>query len=158
MLQRVFGVLGPTEAVVEMSAFVASFVASGWRPGESFPTGSALLAASGAAFTAVVIGQAANAFACRSESRWPGALGWTSNRLLVGAVLVELLALVGFLFIEPLASLLDQAPPSWAGFAVALLAAPAVLAADAAHKAWKARRQATIGSDPTRAVVDSTRD
>jgi magnesium-transporting ATPase (P-type) len=139
LLRRVFGVLGPAEAVIEMSAFVASFLASGWRPGESFPTGAALLAASGAAFTAVVIGQAANAFACRNESRWPGALGWTSNRLLVGAVLVELLALVGFLFIEPLASLLDQAPPSWAGFAVALLAAPAVLAADAAHKAWRAR-------------------
>jgi calcium-translocating P-type ATPase len=139
MLRRVFGVLGPTEAVVEMSAFVASFLASGWRPGESFPTGAALLAASGAAFTAVVIGQAANAFACRSENRWPGAVGWTSNPLLVGAVALELLALVGFLFIEPLASLLDHAPPSWAGFAVALLAAPAVLAADAAHKAWRAR-------------------
>ena len=139
LVRRVFGVLGPTEAVVEMSAFVASFLASGWRPGDSFPTGAALLAASGAAFTAVVIGQAANAFACRSESKWPGAVGWTTNRLLVGAVAVELLALVGFLFIEPLASLLDQAPPSWVGFAVALLAAPAVLAADAAHKAWRAR-------------------
>ena len=141
MLRRVFGVLGPAEAVVEMTAFVASFVAAGWRPGESFPTGSTLLAASGAAFTAVVIGQAANAFACRSASRWPGALGWTSNRLLVGAVGVELLALVGFLFIPPVASLLDHAPPSLAGFAVALLAAPAVIAADAAHKAWRARRR-----------------
>jgi calcium-translocating P-type ATPase len=143
MLRRVFGVLGPTEAVVEMSAFVASFVAAGWRPGEPFPTGTALLTASGAAFTAVVIGQAANAFACRSASRWPGALGWTSNPLLVGGVGVELLALVGFLFIPPIASLLDHAPPSGAGFLVALLAAPAVLAADAAHKAWRARRRVT---------------
>ena len=29
-----FGVLGPGEAVVEMSAFVAVFVAAGWRPGD----------------------------------------------------------------------------------------------------------------------------
>ena len=38
-----------------------------------FPTGGALAAASGAAFAAVVIGQMANAFACRSApaTRWP---------------------------------------------------------------------------------------
>ena len=83
LLRRVFGVLGPTEAVVEMTAFVVALVAAGWRPGDTFPTGHALVAASGAAFAAVVIGQIANAFACRSATRWPGALGWTSNRLLV---------------------------------------------------------------------------
>ena len=86
LLRRVFGVLGPTEAVMEMTAFIVALVAAGWRPGDSFPTGNALMAASGAAFAAVVIGQAANAFACRSATRWPGALGWTSNRLLLGAV------------------------------------------------------------------------
>ena len=63
--------------------------------------------------------------------------GWVGT----GPVGVELLALVGFLFIPPVASLLDHAPPSLAGFAVALLAAPAVIAADAAHKAWRARRR-----------------
>ena len=42
------------------------------------------LAASGAAFIAVVLGQAANAFACRSATRWPGDSGWTTNRLLLG--------------------------------------------------------------------------
>ena len=78
-----------------MTAFLVALVAAGWRPGQPFPTGHALLAASGAAFTAVVIGQVANAFACRSATRWPGALGWTSNRLLLGAVAVELLALAG---------------------------------------------------------------
>jgi magnesium-transporting ATPase (P-type) len=139
LLTRAFGILGPVEAFFEMTAFVVALVASGWRPGESFPTGTPLLAASGAAFTAVVFGQVANAFACRSTTRWPGRLGWTGNRLLLWAIAAELLMLVAFLFIEPLATLLDQAPPSWAGFAVALLAAPAVLAADAAHKAWRAR-------------------
>ncbi len=141
LLRRVFGVLGPTEAIVEMSAFVVGLVAAGWRPGESFPTGDALAAASGAAFAAVVIGQIANAFACRSATRWPGALGWTTNRLLVGAVAVEALLLVGFLAIPPLASLLGQAVPALSAFAVALLAAPAVIGADALHKWYRRRRR-----------------
>jgi len=140
VLRRVFLVLGPTEAVVEMAAFVATFLAAGWLPGEPFPGGTTLLAASGAAFSAVVIGQAANAFACRSTTRWPGRLGWTSNRLLIGAVAAALVALAAFMYVPAFADLLDQAPPTLAGFAVALLAAPAVLTADAIDKARRARR------------------
>ena len=43
--------------------------------------------------------------------------------------------LAAFLYVAPIADLLDQAPPTPTGFAVALLAVPAVLAADAAQKA-----------------------
>jgi magnesium-transporting ATPase (P-type) len=141
VLRRVFFVLGPTEAVVEMTAFMVTFLAAGWRPGDSFPHGATLLAASGAAFSAVIIGQAANAFACRSATRWPGRLGWTTNRLLIGAVITALVALGAFLFISPLADLLDHAPPTLAGFGVALLAAPAVLLTDAIDKERRARRR-----------------
>jgi calcium-translocating P-type ATPase len=145
ILRRVFGVLGPTEAFVEMATFVVVvFVVTGWRPGETFPTGPDLAAASGAAFSAVVIGQVANAFACRSATRWPGALGWLTNRLLVGAVAVELAALAGFLLIGPVARLLGQAAPPPAGFAVAAMAAPAVIAVDALHKYLRRRRCATV--------------
>jgi magnesium-transporting ATPase (P-type) len=140
VLRRVFGVLGPVEAIVGTTAFVVSFVASGWRPGETFPTGAPLLTASGAAFTAVVLGQFANAFACRSEHRWPGALGWGTNRLLIGAVVAELAALVCFLAVKPIAHLLGQRPPNAAGLAVALLAMPLVIGADAAAKWWTARK------------------
>ncbi|MGZ8751878.1 MAG: cation-translocating P-type ATPase [Acidimicrobiia bacterium] len=138
---RAFGVLGPVEATVELVAFLAAFVASGWLPGETFPGGPTLLTASGAAFTAVVVGQVANAFACRSTVRPAWAVGWTANRLLLGAIAAEIAMLIGFLYIPMLAEVLDQAPPSWAGFAVALLAAPAVLAADALQKRAMARRR-----------------
>ncbi len=138
LLRRVFGVLGPTEALVEMLAFIAGLMTVGWRPGQGFPTGHALLAASGAAFTAVVIGQIGNAFACRSSIEWPGRLGWRSNPLLLGAVSFELLALAVFLFVSPVASLLGQAPPPLAGALVALFAAPAVLLIDALHKHGRA--------------------
>ncbi len=139
VLRRAFGVLGPTEAVVEMSAFFATFLAAGWRPGDAFPEGGTLLAASGAAFSAVVIGQAANAFACRSATEVPWRLHRHRNRLLVGAVATMLLALAGCLFIAPLAGILDQAPPTLAGAAVALLAAPAVLLTDALDKRRRGR-------------------
>jgi magnesium-transporting ATPase (P-type) len=132
--RRAFGVLGPAEAAVEMLAFVLTFVAAGWRPGDDFPTGTTLLAASGAAFAAVVLGQAANAFACRSRVRSPFARGWNRNRFLLVAVAVELVLLAGFLGIPPLADLLEHAPPTATGWAIAALAPIAVLAADALDK------------------------
>ena len=138
---RVFGVLGPTEALLSMTAFVTVFVAAGWRPGEPFPGGQVELMASGAAFTAVVAGQMANAFACRSTTRWPGSLGWTSNRLLLGAVAFEVVLAACFVAIPPLADLLGQAWPSAAGWLVVGLAAPALLLADATSKAVARRRR-----------------
>jgi magnesium-transporting ATPase (P-type) len=148
LLYRVFGVLGPVEALVEMAAFVAVLWAGGWRPGGPLPGTDTLLAASGAAFAAVVIGQAANAFACRDTTRWAGALGWTTNRLLLVGIGVEILLLGLLLFLEPLASLLGQAPPTSLGWLVAVLAAPAVLLADAAHKhvLGVRRRARSLGS------------
>src|SRR5581483_11674952 len=138
MLRRVFLVLGPVEAAVEMAAFFVALTVSGWRLGE-MPAPPALLAASGAAFSAVIVGTAANAFACRSASRWPGALGWTTNRLLLVGVAVELLLLATFLFLPPAAAVLGQAPPPLESWVVILFAAPAVLAADALHKWLRAR-------------------
>jgi magnesium-transporting ATPase (P-type) len=152
VLDRAFGVLGPTEAVVEMAAFLATFLAAGWRPGEDLPGGSTLLAASGAAFSAVVVGQMANAFACRSTRRPAWRIPVATNPLMVWAVVAGFAMLAAFLFVPTLADLLDQAPPMGAGWAVALLAAPAVLAADAVQKRWirrRRRRQANAASAST---------
>ncbi len=132
---RAFGVLGPVEAFVEMTAFLMVFVAAGWRPGDVFPHGETLLAASGAAFTAVVLGQLANAFVCRSTIRPFWKIGWAANKLLLGAIVAEVAMLATFLYLPPLADLLDQAPPTAIGLGVAGLAIPAVLAADTIQKA-----------------------
>jgi hypothetical protein len=120
--------------------------AAGWRAGDPFPEGHTLLAASGAAFSAVVISQAANAFACRSTSRRAFSSGRPRNRLLLVAVAVELAMLGGFLFIPPVASFLDHGPPTAWGWGVALLAAPCVWLADALHKRFLWRNGP--GSDP----------
>lgn len=140
VLRRAFGVLGPLEALLTMTAFVVSLVALGWRPGEPFPTGPDLMAASGAAFMTVVLAQTANAFACRSSTRWPGALGWFSNRLLVVAAAVELAFSLLVLWWPAVADILGHANPPLAGWAVALASMPILIAVDAGDKALRARR------------------
>ena len=142
---RVFGVLGPVEALCEMTAFTLVLSLAGWAPGKDVPAGGTLAAASGAAFTTVVLAQLANAFACRSESLPPWRLGWTTNPLLLWAVAAELAALAGFLLLEPVARALGQAPPPPAGLAVAILSMPALIAADFLYKLLKRRRHASTG-------------
>ncbi|MFI9489251.1 cation-translocating P-type ATPase [Promicromonospora sp. NPDC052451] len=142
LLRRAFGVLGPTEAAVAMGAFLAVLGLGGWTPGAA-PAAPLLAAASGATFAAVVLGQLANAFACRSEVRWAGALPLRGNRLLLGAVAVELALLAVFL-LPPLAGYLGGSPPPAAGWAVAVAAVPAVVLADAADKAVRRTRQGRV--------------
>ena len=96
-----------------------------------------LMTASGAAFAAVVIGQMATAFACRSATTPPWKQGWFTNRLLLWAVAAEFLALAVFLFLPPLAGILGQAPPTLAGWLIAILAFPAVLGVDLLYKSLK---------------------
>jgi magnesium-transporting ATPase (P-type) len=139
VLFRVFAVLGPTEAAMEMAAFLVAFVAAGWAFGESFPD-DAVAAASGAAFAAVVVGQLANALACRSAWRPFWRVPWRENHLVPVALAVEAVALAVFVFVGPVADLLDQAPPPALAWPVVLAAAPAVLAVDTLHKALRARR------------------
>ena len=129
LVRRVFGVLGPVEALMEMSAFLVGLWVTGWRPGETFPSGHALMAASGAAFAAVVLGQAANALACRSATHPPWQLSWRSNPLLIGAIAVQILLLLG------------HAPPPLSALALAMATMPALLLVDALHKRIRASRR-----------------
>ena len=122
---------------MEMAVFSAVLAGGGWTRGE-VPEASLLMAASGAAFTAVVLGQLANAFACRSATVPPWKLGWGTNRLLVWAVLAEVAILAVCLYVPSLAALLGQSPPPPEGLLLAVLAAPAVLLADWIHKSFRA--------------------
>jgi len=141
VLFRAFGLFGPVESVVSIAAFLATYLAAGWHFGTTFPAGDVFPAASGAAFTAVVLGQMATAIACRSTARWPGALGWFSNPLLLAAIGVEFLALIGFLAFKPLAHMLGHSVPTVIGMLTALTAIPAILLADLVHKALLNRRR-----------------
>ncbi|MDP7707350.1 cation-transporting P-type ATPase [Mycobacterium sp. TY815] len=144
VLRRAFGLLGPLEAVLSLAAFVVSLWALGWRPGNAFPAGHELAAASGATFITVVLAQTANVFACRSSSRWPGALGWFTNRLLVPAALTGLAISLVELWVPPIARLLGQwNPPLW-GWVVALASMPVLLAVDALDKRLRRGQLKTV--------------
>jgi magnesium-transporting ATPase (P-type) len=142
--RRAFGVLGPTEALFEMTAFVVALWIAGWRIGDTFPTGAPLYAASGAAFMTVVIAQSANAFACRSVRRPAWKLGWFSNRFLVASVLFELAFAVAVVAIPAAADLLEHRWPPAGAWIVIAASAPAVLLVDAGWKrAIRGRTSAT---------------
>jgi magnesium-transporting ATPase (P-type) len=156
LLRRALLMLGPVEAVMAMTTFLVVLTASGWAYGEpvSAPT---LATASGAAFTAIVLGQFGTAFACRSTSRPAWRMSWRSNPLLLGALGIELLVLAAMLGVPPVAGLLGHDVPSPLGIAVAVLAAPAVLLSDGAGKRLRHRRAtareprttgAATGADP----------
>ncbi|MBI4943494.1 MAG: cation-transporting P-type ATPase, partial [Actinobacteria bacterium] len=151
VMLRVFGVLGPAEAVVELAAFTAVLVAGGWVWAAA-PDAALLATASGTAFAAVVLGQLANAFACRSAVRPVGLWSLRGNRLLLGAVAAELGALALFLWVRPLADLLGGSPPNLLGWLVAACAIPAVLLADAAQKVVAARSRPSVPAPVPAAV------
>lgn len=140
LMFRVFCVLGPVEALMEMTAFSMVLFGGGWVRGDP-QDADLVMAASGAAFTAVVLGQLANAFACRSATSPPWRQGWFTNRLLLWAVLAEIAALAACLYVVPVSAVLGHLPPPPIGFGLAVLAVPAVLAADWGYK--KLRRHGT---------------
>jgi magnesium-transporting ATPase (P-type) len=138
LMRRAFLVLGPAEAIVEMGVFVAVLIGGGWAYG--MVPGPALLAlASGSAFATVVLGQLANAFACRSASRRVGLWSLRGNRLLLWAIGAELVFLVVILAWPALAEVLGGSMPDPTGWALALLVVPAVFAVDALHKLVRRR-------------------
>ncbi|GAA1388092.1 cation-translocating P-type ATPase [Catellatospora chokoriensis] len=142
LLVRVFGVLGPAEVIASLGAFTAVLSLGGWHPGQA-PAPSLLAAASGTAFAAIVLGQLANAFACRSETRPAFLLDPRRNRLLLWAVAVELVLLCVFLGVPVVVRTLGGSWPPLAGWGFAALAVPILLLADTAHKAWRGRRLST---------------
>ncbi|GAA2987347.1 cation-transporting P-type ATPase [Streptosporangium longisporum] len=151
LIRRVFGVLGPAEAAVEMAGFVAVLMLGGWTLGAE-PSPALLAAASGTAFAAVVLGQLANAFACRSQTRPVGRAWWAGNPLLLWAVAVEAVLLLVVVGVPALSALLGGSFPPPAGWALAALAVPAVLAADALHKAIQDPKRGRPGHSPRTAA------
>lgn len=133
VLRRVFGVLGPAEVLVSLGAFTGVLLAGGWQWGVP-PEADLLAAASGTAFAAIVLGQLANAFACRSTVQPAWRIDPRRNPLLLVAVVVELVLLAVFLTVPPLPRLLGGDLPTGLGWLLSVTAVPAVLLFDAAAK------------------------
>jgi magnesium-transporting ATPase (P-type) len=153
---RSFAVLGPTEALLAMSAFISVLLVGGWEWGTT-PEASLLARASGAYFVTVVAAQMGNAFACRSSTLTIVHLGLATNRLLIWSVVVALGTALAMVFVPPLAGLLGQTAPTAIGWAVAAIAPAVLLGVDAVDKAWRRRRYGRTEPFPgNRSVVGAT--
>jgi len=139
LLFRAFMVLGATEAVLSMAAFVTVLLGYGWRYGDT-PSSAGLAVASGTAFAVIATTQMANAFACRSETRPVTRLALGSNRALLIAVAVELALLMAFLGIPQVSRLLGGGWPSITGWLCAAGAAIVLLSVDTLAKHLRHRR------------------
>jgi magnesium-transporting ATPase (P-type) len=139
LLLRAFAVLGATEAVLSMTAFVTVLLTAGWRYGDT-PSTASLATASGTAFAVIAVAQMANAFACRSETRPVTKLAPAGNKALLVAVAAELVLLGAFLGIPQLSHLLGGGWPSMTGWLWAGGAAIVLLAVDALSKKFRANR------------------
>jgi magnesium-transporting ATPase (P-type) len=138
LLARAFGVLGMTEAVVAMSAFVLVLRGHGWHLGTQ-PATAALAVASGTAFAVIVLMQMANSFACRSERSTIAEIGFATNRPLLLALAAELCLLMVFLGVPPVADLLGGGWPSYQGWLFAGGGAVVLLLVDSAAKLLRRR-------------------
>jgi Ca2+-transporting ATPase len=61
-------------------------------------------------YAGVVMAQVGNAFACRTDRNRGRYLGWLSNPTLIRGVLIDLVILLGLIYIEPLADLFGNEP------------------------------------------------
>lgn len=117
VLGRAFGFLGPVEAAVSMTLLpLGAALFFGW-PADPLPaSGAGKATLSTMVFAAIVAMQMANAFECRATPGSLFSIGPLSNRLLVGAVAVEALALVAFVYAPPINNALGQhalGPAEW---------------------------------------------
>ena len=133
LLRRALLILGPTEALLSMGAFITVLALGGWTYGAEAPD-RLLVVASGSAFAVIAAAQMVNAFACRSETRAAWTIDPRSNPLVVWAVGIEAVLLLAFLGLPWLSELLGGAWPSATGWMFCLLAVIAVPLVDAAHK------------------------
>ncbi len=144
VLGRAFGFLGPVEAILSMAMLpIGAALFFGW-PGDPLPSAGADKAfLSTMVFAAIVVMQMANAFECRSNPASLFAIGPLSNRLLLGAVAIEALTLLAFVYVPPISHLLGQEPLSALAWIPILVAPWLFVAAEETRKAVvRARRSA----------------
>ena len=144
VLLRAFGFLGPIEAVLSMLMLpLGAALYFGWSWGGALPHGDGLHTLSAMVFSAIVMMQMANSFACRSDPASLLSIGPFSNRLLLGAVGVELATLLAFIYVPFLYDLLGGRPLSPVEWLPVIVTPFLLLGAEEARKAWVRQRYAS---------------
>jgi magnesium-transporting ATPase (P-type) len=144
VLGRAFGFLGPVEAAASFAMLpLGAALFFGW-PGHPLPgSGADKAILSTMVFASIALMQMAVALECRSTPASIFSIGPFGNRLLNGALLVELLALVAFVYAPPVYHVLGQHPLSLGQWLPVLVTPWILLGAEEARKAVVRRRQPT---------------
>ena len=140
LLERAFGFLGPVEAILAMAMIpLGAWWFFDW-PNTPLPfSGPPFATLSTLVFAAIVVMQMANAFECRSNPASLFKLGPLSNRLMLAAVAIELLLLLVFVYVPPVASLLGQKSLSAWQWVPVLLTPALFIMAEESRKLWMRR-------------------
>lgn len=142
VLFRSFAWLGLLEGGLVLLAYLMGNWTGGWRPGESFATSGPIYEqATTLAYAAIVLAQAGNAFASRTqrESLWQ--IGPWSNRALLAGVLASVVLMLALIYIPPLAAVFGFAAPNLTHWLV-LLTFPFVMLFAEEGRKWLARQRA----------------
>jgi magnesium-transporting ATPase (P-type) len=141
VLARAFGFLGPIEAVLSLAMLpLGAAMLFAWRPGQVLPqAGAELSTLSTMLFASIVAMQMANALSCRSTRASLFSIGLGSNPLLLGAIGIEVLALLSFVYTPLLARVLGQRPLALVEWAPILATPLLLLAAEEARKLFVRR-------------------
>ncbi len=137
VLGRAFGFLGPVEAALSMAMLpLGAAIFFGW-PAHALPrAGADKLVLSTMVFAAIALTQMAVALQCRSTPASLLQIRPLGNRLLNLALLVELLALLAFVYVPPVYHVLGQHPLTAAQWIPILITPWILLAAEEARKLY----------------------
>jgi len=135
LVARAYLFLGPLEAVACMFGFFWVLGAGGWTWGTLLPATDLLyMQATTACLTAIIVAQIANVFACRSPRESLFTTGFFTNKLIFGAIAVEL-ALQLVIVYHPLGNeIFSTAPISLQTWLVLIPFAILLLAAEEGRK------------------------
>jgi P-type Ca2+ transporter type 2C len=151
VLARIFGWIGPLEALAAMASFLFAYWLAGWRPWEPLAdSGTLYLEATTMTMAGIVMAQVGAAMAWRTNLRSVRAAGLLSNRLLLVGIAVEIAMIALLAYVPALGDVFHTSalePWHW----LFLLAwPPIVLGAEEARKAVMRRRAADAPPHPAR--------
>jgi magnesium-transporting ATPase (P-type) len=140
---RVFGSIGPFEALAAMASFLFAYVLAGWRPWEPLAdSGSLYEEATTMTMAGIVMAQVGAGLAWRTNRQSLRSVGIWSNRLLLVGIAVEVAMIALLAYAPGLDSLFHTSDLEVWHWLFLLLWPPLVLGVEEARKAGLRRRAA----------------
>jgi magnesium-transporting ATPase (P-type) len=146
-LLRAYGWLGLIEGALCLGGFFFAYWLAGWRPGAPLAdSGSLYATATTMSLAGIVACQLGNAFACRSTHRSSWRLGFSTNRMLLLGIGVEIALILLIVYTPALASVFGLAPLGLGHWALLATFGPLLLGLEEVCKAVRATAESSAGT------------